>query len=268
MNLVLKTSLKNVFGKPLRTFLVVFSIFICSICAMLCFDLVSSMKETLGGSSLELITSQTKFFESTAKADKEIRAMKHDMRNNIQVLMLLQEKGEYDKMREYLEEMGENLVSTDVRANTGDMIADAIISDKIAEAKSKNIKLKNLGKIDGVKITPVDMCKMLANLLDNAIEAASAHELSDMEDSLRVIELQFKKTDNFFMISVTNPCLMAPQTKDGKIATSKFDSKNHGFEIHNIESAAANYGGEYNVSFEEKAFGFLCRSEIFIPIAE
>ena len=54
MNLVLKTSLKNIFGKPLRTFLVVFSVFICSICAMLCFDLVSSMKKTLGGSSLGL----------------------------------------------------------------------------------------------------------------------------------------------------------------------------------------------------------------------
>ena len=52
MNIVLKTSLKNIFGKPLRTFLVVFSIFVCSICAMLCFDLVSSMKETIGGSSL------------------------------------------------------------------------------------------------------------------------------------------------------------------------------------------------------------------------
>ena len=54
MNLVLKTSLKNIFGKPFRTLLVVFSIFVCAICAMVCFDFVSSVRELLGGASLGL----------------------------------------------------------------------------------------------------------------------------------------------------------------------------------------------------------------------
>ena len=91
--------------------------------------------------------------------------------------------------------------------------------------------------------------------------------LRHADEPVAVIYLQFKKTDNFFMISVTNPCSTAPQTKDGKIVTSKSDTKNHGFGIRNIESAAANYGGEFNVGFEEKAYGFLCRTEVFIPIA-
>ena len=54
MNLVLKTSLKNIFGKPFRTLLVVFSIFVCAVCAMVCFDFVSSVRELLGGASLGL----------------------------------------------------------------------------------------------------------------------------------------------------------------------------------------------------------------------
>lgn len=45
MNIVLKNSLKNIFGKPFRTLLVVFSIFVCSVCAMLCFDLVAVVKD-------------------------------------------------------------------------------------------------------------------------------------------------------------------------------------------------------------------------------
>ena len=44
MNIILKNSLKNIFFKPFRTILVVFSIFVCSVCAMLCFDLASSIK--------------------------------------------------------------------------------------------------------------------------------------------------------------------------------------------------------------------------------
>ena len=213
----------------------------------------------------ELVASQAKFFETSAKSDNEIRAMRHDMRNNIQVLKLLLESGEYDKMREYLDEMGENLTSADVSAHTGDTIADAIIADKAAKAEECGVKLKCSGKIAGVEISPVDMCKILANLLDNAIEAASVPELSELDDSLRTIELQFKKTDNFFMISVTNPCAVAPEIIDGKIKTSKKDHKNHGFGIHNIENAASGYGGELTVSCEEKPYGFMFRAEVVFP---
>ena len=214
----------------------------------------------------ELIDSQTKYFEASAKADSEIRAIRHDMKNNIQVLMLLLEQGEYDKMREYLEGMGENLTSADISAHTGNTIADAIIAEKTAKAQSLGISLDCSGKITDIEISPVDMCKMLANLLDNAIEAASVPELSEMDGSLRVIKLLFKKTENFFMITVSNPCIKAPQIKDGKIVTSKKDRKNHGFGIHNIETAAAVYGGELNVNCEETAYGFLATSEIFFPI--
>ena len=213
----------------------------------------------------ELVASQAKFFENTARSDNEIRAMRHDMRNNIQVLKLLLENGDYDKMREYLDEMGDNLVSADVSAHTGDTIADAIIADKTAKAEDCGVKLKCSGKITGVEISPVDMCKILANLLDNAIEAASVPELSGIGDSLRTIELQFRKTDNFFMISVTNPCAVAPEINDGKIQTSKKDRKNHGFGIHNIENAASGYGGELTVDCEEKPYGFLFRAEVVFP---
>lgn len=49
MNTILKTSLKNIFCKPLRTLLVVFSIFVCSISGFLCFDLLSSITDVLKG---------------------------------------------------------------------------------------------------------------------------------------------------------------------------------------------------------------------------
>ena len=69
MNIILKTSIKNIFGKPLRTLLVAFSIFLCSICAMVCFDFVSSAEKLLSGSSLGLSKADCLFMASdyTAK---------------------------------------------------------------------------------------------------------------------------------------------------------------------------------------------------------
>lgn len=212
----------------------------------------------------ELMDTQAKFFEASAKADSEIRSMRHDMRNNTQVLMLLLESKEYDKMREYLEEMSEGLAGTNVSSHTGDVIADAIIADKKKRAASEGIALNVTGAIAGVEISPVNMCKMLGNLLDNAIEAASNPGLKDLAPEFKVIDLQFKHTENFFMISVTNPCVDHPKIKDGKIVTSKSDKKNHGFGISNIRSAAEDCGGELSVSCEEKPFGFLFRAEVVI----
>ena len=42
MNLLIKTTLKNIFGKPLRSLMVIFSIFVCALAAMFCFDLVQT----------------------------------------------------------------------------------------------------------------------------------------------------------------------------------------------------------------------------------
>lgn len=233
------------------------------------FFLRSTSKERDGLKQLnkineELMDSQTKYFEASAKADSEIRAMRHDMRNNVQVLMLLLANKEYDKMQEYLDEMSGGLEGTNVSSHTGDVIADAIIAEKKKRAESCGLKIEVDGTITGVEISPVNMCKMLGNLLDNAIEAASNPGLKDLSPEDKVIDLQFKHTDNFFMISVTNPCVEHPKIKDGKIVTSKSDKKNHGFGITNIRNAAENCGGELSVSCEEKPFGFLFRAEVVI----
>jgi len=44
MGIVIKHTLKNIFCKPLRTIVVVFSIFLCALSGLLCFDLVGEMK--------------------------------------------------------------------------------------------------------------------------------------------------------------------------------------------------------------------------------
>ena len=49
MGLIIKTTLKNIFGKPLRSLLVMFSIFVCAFSALFCFDLSSSMKNLMVG---------------------------------------------------------------------------------------------------------------------------------------------------------------------------------------------------------------------------
>ena len=216
----------------------------------------------------ELVEAQTKFFEASVEADNKIRAIKHDMRNNLQVLTLLLESGEYDKMREYLEQLGAGLSSADITTHTGDLIADAIITEKRRKAESAGAALNVTGVISGIEFSPVDMCKILGNILDNAIEAVSDERLSELSEDQKVIDLVFKKTDLFFMISLSNPCAECPEIRDGMIDTYKSDKKNHGFGLKNVREASEAYGGEMSLSCEQKPSGCLFRTEILFNLGK
>ena len=215
----------------------------------------------------QLIAAQTEYFEASARADKEIRVIRHDMKNNIQVLSLLLENNEYDKMRDYLDELGEDLKSTDVSAHTGNTIADAIIAEKKQKASDLGLTINASGQIKGIEISSVDMCKMLANILDNAIEAASDPALSELSSDIKTITIDFRSTGNFFMMIATNPCASCPVIKDGQIKTSKKEKELHGFGIKNISSAAANYGGEVSLSCEPAPYGGTFTIEVMIPVS-
>ena len=213
----------------------------------------------------ELIESETRYFEASADANNRIRAMKHDMKNNTQVLLMLLENKEYDKMKEYLEEMGQNIISADISAHTGNTVADAIIAEKREKAERLGVHLKVSGNITDVDFSPVDTCKILANMLDNAIEAVSDERFCDLDPSYKVIDLKFKRTEKFFMISMTNPCADKPDIKDGIIETIKADVMNHGFGLKSIKEAAAVYGGEVSLDCDQKPYGYEFLTELLFP---
>ena len=214
----------------------------------------------------ELVESEARYFEASVEANKKIRAMKHDMKNNMQVLQLLLEKGDYERMKEFLAEMTQQIESVDVSAHTGDTIADAIIADKKSKAENAGISLKVSGIITDVNLSPVDMCKILANILDNAIEAVTDEKLKDLDSSYKVIDLTFKKTEKFFMISMTNPCAQAPVYVGEEIVSSKESKSEHGFGLKNAKEAAEHYGGDMSVECVPKPYGFEFVTEFVFPI--
>ena len=70
MNIIFKNSLKNIFCKPFRTLLVGFAIFMCCLCALLCFD--------MGGSLTRILTD---YLSSVSRADFLATTNGSDLRN-------------------------------------------------------------------------------------------------------------------------------------------------------------------------------------------
>ena len=103
---------------------------------------------------------------------KKMRMWRHDYRNHIQLLKALADKGDYGRLREYLDELDTDLRTVDTVIKTGNPMADAILNSKISLANSKDISVQADAHIPvRLSTSELDLCCILGNLFDNAIDA-------------------------------------------------------------------------------------------------
>lgn len=104
---------------------------------------------------------------------RQIRGWRHDYRNHIQAMKALAASGDMDGIKGYLEQLDTDLQTVDTVVKTGNPMADAIINSKISLAKSRQIPVKIDAHIPvKLKTSELDLCCILGNLFDNAMEAS------------------------------------------------------------------------------------------------
>lgn len=208
------------------------------------------------------LETQKSHYESLMESNREIRKIKHDMKNHIYCLQDLYRNNQIEGLGKYLEELGDILEHADTNIHIGNEIADAIISEKSVKADKLGIKLVVDGDMYGVEMSALDTCTIFSNMIDNAIEACDKHE----DDSKKTINLSIKKNNNFLLITEENPAAKKIDIQDNQIATTKKDKGNHGFGIINIKEAVERYDGECHIEVGEREDGYVFRMEIMIPM--
>ena len=209
------------------------------------------------------LDAQKQHYEALSESNKEIRKIKHDMKNHLYCLQGLYESGNYEELGKYLHEMDESFQHIAVTNFVGHEIADAIISEKKHKAEEKNISLTAEGALYGVELAAIDVCTIFSNILDNAIEATEKLP----EDKRRIV-LKVGHNKNYLLISEYNPIEKVPDISDNRIATTKTNSSNHGFGITNVKDAAAKYDGDVQLFVEDsKEYGEkYFHIEVMLPI--
>ena len=130
---------------------------------------------------------------------------------------------------------------------------DAIINSKIEESAHINATFIYQVRLPypDVKISPVDICAVLSNQLDNAIEAC---ELLPVAEE-RFISLEIWKRESFIFIRVINRTDKDTENKDQLFVSSKKDmSGMHGLGIKNIRETVEKYGGSLEMTCEKGYF--------------
>lgn len=186
----------------------------------------------------------------------KMRGWRHNYRSHIQVMKAFAEKGDIEAIKDYLNKLDEDLTTIDMVVKTGNTMADAILNSKISLAKSKGIKVKVDAHIPiELKMSELDLCVILGNLFDNAIEA----NLPLPEDE-RLIRVYMDMKNTQLYISFTNFTASGKLAKEANLfKTTKGDG--HGFGLVSIDSIIEKLDGYISRNSEDGAF----TTEILIP---
>lgn len=187
---------------------------------------------------------------------RQMRGWRHDYRNHIQTVRALAENGDLDAVKKYLDGLELDLNTVDTVIKTGNAMADAILNSKISLARAKKIEVHVDAHIPvKLKMSELDLCVILGNLFDNAIEASMK-----LPENGRMIRVYMDMKNTQLYISFTNFTAAGKLQKIGKVfRTSK--GKGHGFGLVRIDEIVERLGGYLSRNLEEGAF----TTEILIP---
>ena len=189
---------------------------------------------------------------------RQIRGWRHDYRNHIQAMKVHAANGDLEAIARYLDELDTDLSTVDTVIKTGNPMTDAILNSKISLARSKKIEVRADAHIPvKLQISELDLCCIIGNLFDNAIEASLA-----LPQERRLIRVYMDMKGTQLYISFTNFTAGKKLPKiAGRFASTKGAS--HGFGLVRIDAIVDRLSGYISRNSEDGAF----TTEILLPLA-
>lgn len=198
----------------------------------------------------DLIAKQTAEIQQMYRQMQEWR---HDYRNHIQNIKNRLSSGNTQggnadsELEAYLDQLADDLTAADTSYKTGNVMVDAMLNSKLSSAKEKNITLNVKARVPkGIKITDVELCSVLGNLLDNALEACEK-----LPYDKRFIRVYIDRLKGQFYISVQNS---SPEVLKSKNIFRTTKQGMHGFGLARIDRIIRKYGGFVNRQSEDGIF--------------
>ncbi|MCH5194071.1 MAG: GHKL domain-containing protein [Oscillospiraceae bacterium] len=179
----------------------------------------------------------------------EIRTLRHDVKHCLTTLAELIADNKINEAEDYIESVINEKINTAASAvDTGSVVIDAVINNKIVFCAKNKIAMKCLIDTRLGEINDVDISILLSNMLDNAINGCNGSRSPS-------VELVIGSRKSYTGIIVKNSIAVSVLTENPELKTNKKDKTVHGFGIDSIRKIAQKYDG--NVDFHENGSNFI-----------
>lgn len=242
------------------------ALFVIFIIYLLLINSTKTFSEKMVDMLSKQITLQINHYETLKLYDQEVLRFRHDFNNMMTCLMVILESGDSKQAMEYIENYKGILHVENKLFDSGNYIMDALLNAKSQEAAKYGTKILFNGLIPTMGISTFDLCVIIANALDNAIEACSKLE------GMKSINVQSKIEKNSWFIFIDNPVAGPVNILRNMITTTKQNSALHGFGLRNIERIVQKYSGSMSLKHEDGVFAFstwlILDENLIEPISE
>lgn len=187
---------------------------------------------------------------------EEVRRQRHDLRQHLGVIRSALEGKKYDELAAYLDRLSDQ-ISVDRSVTWCDQpVANALLSYYVSLAEREGIRLHVRAQIprELSGISDSNLCVMLGNLLENAVEACRR-----MKEGERSIDVHARVQGDMLTIAVDNSYDGRIRMRDGRFLSRKDDHR-EGLGLRSVESVARSHGGKA----EFEAGGNVFRASVVI----
>lgn len=174
----------------------------------------------------------------------------HEFKHHINCMQGLLEEKQNNAALEYIRNINNSWIEEMNYVLTNHAIVNAVLNEKYKKAKSCHIPMIiNINNMEYLPVKEEDIVTVLANLLDNAIEAAERIDKGD-----KYIKFKMLYENKKLIISVRNPVTKEIKTEGSIAGTSKADKEYHGIGMINVDRVVKKYGGQYIFSCKDGYF--------------
>ena len=187
---------------------------------------------------------------------RAMRGWRHDYHNHLQTLKAKLDMGQGEGARAYLDRLEEDLDGIRALAETGNVSVDAILNAKLSLVLKKEIELNFKAQVpQALTVSDIDLCVILGNLIDNAVESCER-----VEEDRRFLRLYIGVLKKQLYLSITNATAETVRKIDAAYISAK--RGNHGHGLKRIDRVVEKYGGYVNRQNEPGVFA----TEILLPL--
>ena len=185
-----------------------------------------------------------------------MRGWRHDYHNHLQVMKVQIAAGQLEEMKHYLDDLEQNLNKVDTYVKSGNLMADAILNSKLSLADREGIRVNCKALLpETLPIEDVDLCVLLGNLLDNALEACE--KITEEQRFLRIYMVVNKSQ---FYLSVQNSAREELDFNERNYISTK--RGNHGLGLKRVKALVDKYEGFLTLANEPGIFA----AEVTLPL--
>jgi signal transduction histidine kinase len=217
----------------------IFSIIFINIFILYMFRVMSNSHERELENSLlrTQLNEQKSMMEDVGGISTKIKQAEHDIKHHILTALTLLENNQSKEAQMYLKKLYSNYEANVFRYLTIDnLVINGILNFKISRCQKNKIDIKCDIRGDFAPFDEIDLCVLLCNLLDNAIEAS-------LKSQTRRIRLTIKNNNGYLCFLVKNHIDKSVLTENKDLKTTKSNVKKHGIGIYSINQIVEKYDG-------------------------